>query len=90
MDYRYKIVNNEIIEVSLINGKPVETPTGVKAFYTKKEICEKYHWGKTLMQQRLAELGQYIYDTTKEGFVTTKKTFSPYEMTLILNYFGLP
>lgn len=91
MEYRYKIVNDEIVEVSYdMNGKATETPTGVKAFYTKKEICDRYHWGKTLMQQNLMCIAKEIYSHNRCGFITTKKVFSPAEMTFIINYFGLP
>lgn len=90
MDYEYRIKNDEIIEISIIEGKRVETPTGVKAFYTKQEICDKYHWGKDMMRKRLEEIAPYIYNGTDEGFVTTKKVFAPFEMERILNYYGLP
>lgn len=91
MEYHYKIVNNEIIEVTIINGKPIESPTGARAFYTKKEIAERYQWGRKIMRENLMELGNKIYDINSKGeLVTTKKVFSPKEICAILEYYGLP
>lgn len=92
MIYRYQIVNNEIVEITYDqNGKQTKTPTGAKAFYTKKEIAERYKWGGDLMRKNLLEIGDKIYDTDSNGnLITSKRVFSPKEITIILDYFGLP
>ena len=98
--YRYKIVNDEILEETYFNvdyykeenAKPLATSnTGIKAFYTKKEIMQRYKWGGTLMRKFLLEIGDKIYQRNKDGkLITTKKKFSPSEMEIILNHFGTP
>ena len=70
-------------------------PTSVKAFYTKKEICEAYHWSKDLMRKNLLELKSHIYKSRRDRFgrdvfVTTKRVFSPLDMCEIFDFFGLP
>lgn len=72
-----------------------DKPTSVKAFYTKKEIRENYHWGKQLMIDNLMELRDKIYKTFTDRYgrtvyIVTKKVFSPAEMCEIFNYYGLP
>lgn len=93
MFYKYKIRNNEFIEITYLNStsKPIESPTGVKAFYTKKEIVERYKWSKNLMRKNLSEIGDKIYDTDTSGnLITTKKLFRPEEICYIVECFGLP
>lgn len=94
MIYKYKIRNNEFIEITYLNStsKPlVEMPTGVKAFYTKKEIMERYKWCGNLMRKNLLSIGDKIYDDDgKGGFVTTKRVFLPEEICYIVECFGLP
>ena len=93
MRYSYKIRNGEIFEYSVDNnGKDHFTPTGVKAFYTKKEIGIRYGWGRSALRTNLLDPGiaRFIYDRRNGEYITRKKVFRPAEMEIIFNYFGLP
>lgn len=88
----YRIQNGEFYELMPSNGKMELTPTGVKAFYTKKEMCVRYGWSKKLLRAKLLEpISDYIYDIDIKGYyITTKRVFSPIEIEYIVTYFGLP
>ena len=88
---KYKIINDEIIEETFFGGKRYETHTGIKAFYTKKEIMQHYKWKKAVMQKNLLLIGDKIYDDDgKGGLVTRKRVFLPEEICYIIECFGLP
>lgn len=79
----YKIRNGEIYDD--------DQPTGVTAFYTKTELQSAYGWSATTLKRNLKSIEHKIYERDKDGNICNrKKVFSPVEMCIIWNYFGLP
>lgn len=64
--------------------------TGVKAFYSKYEIAQRYGWSMELCRRRLIEIQHEIYKRENGKYNRYKRIFTPTEIEKILNEFGLP